>query len=165
MRSQAQSPAPFARACSIGEMSPQLPDHVSSRAHDIIIACVVGPIVSTIIVSIRIWTRVVVTHNLGWDDYAAIVTLSACIGFSCVLGISTKYGMGLHLKDVRFIPESLFPSHCRFFSHGIVLRAEYPVQHRLSPQICFHSSIQCFDEEMLTPMFAIDDTGTQVRPF
>ncbi|MCJ1458275.1 hypothetical protein MMC28_008646 [Mycoblastus sanguinarius] len=81
-------------------MSPQLPDHVSSRAHDIIIACVVGPIVSTIIVSIRIWTRVVVTHNLGWDDYAAIVTLSACIGFSCVLGISTKYGMGLHLKDM-----------------------------------------------------------------
>lgn len=82
-------------------MSPQLPTHVPSRAHDIIVACIIGPIVSTIIVGIRVWTRVFVTHNLGWDDYAAVITLPFCIGFSIVLGLSTQYGMGLHLKDVR----------------------------------------------------------------
>jgi len=89
-------------------MSPKLPEHVQSRAHDIIIACVIGPLVATIIVGIRVWTRVVVTHNLGRDDYAAIVTLPFCIGFSVVLGISTLYGMGLHLRDVSSSLDSLF---------------------------------------------------------
>ncbi len=84
-------------------MSPSLPSHVPSRAHDIIIACIVAPIVSAIIVGIRVWTRVAVTRNLGWDDYAAVVTLPFCIGFSIVLGISTRYGMGLHLRDVSSI--------------------------------------------------------------
>lgn len=81
-------------------MSPQLPDHVPSLAHAIIITCVIGPIVATIIVFIRVWTRVVVTHNLGWDDYAAMVTLLFCISFSVVLGVSTRFGMGLRLWDV-----------------------------------------------------------------
>ena len=88
-------------------MSPQLPAHVPSRAHSIIITCVIGPIVSTVVVYIRVWTRVVVTRNLGWDDYATMVTLLFCIGFSVVLGISTRYGMGLHLWDVRSFFHSL----------------------------------------------------------
>lgn len=86
-------------------MSPQLPENVSSRAHAIIITCVIGPIVATVIVFIRVWTRVFVTRNLGWDDYAAMVTLLFCICFSVVLGTSTLYGMGLHLQDVRLIFE------------------------------------------------------------
>lgn len=88
-------------------MSPQLPNHVPSRAHDIIIACIVGPIVATIIVGIRVWTRIAVTHNLGWDDYATMVTLPFCIGFSVVLGVSTRFGMGLHLWDVSSISDLL----------------------------------------------------------
>ena len=89
-------------------MSPQLPTHVPSLAHAIIITCVVCPIVSAIIVCIRVWTRIVVTHNLSWDDYAAMVTLLFCISFSVVLGVSTRFGMGLHLWDVRFnLRESL----------------------------------------------------------
>lgn len=81
-------------------MSPQLPQHVPSLAHDIIITCVVCPIVTAIIVCIRVWTRIFVTHNLGWDDYAAMVTLLFSIIFSVVLGVSTRYGMGLHLGDM-----------------------------------------------------------------
>lgn len=82
-------------------MAPNLPQGVPSRAQDIIIACIIGPIVSAIIVFIRVWTRIVVTRNVGWDDYTAIITLFFCIGFSVVLGMSTRYGMGLHSYDVR----------------------------------------------------------------
>ena len=82
-------------------MSPRLPENVPSWAHDIIITCTIGPIVSALIVAIRVWTRIFVTRNLGPDDYAAMVTLLFCVAFSVVLGVSTRFGMGLHLKDVR----------------------------------------------------------------
>lgn len=86
-------------------MSPQLPQRVSSRAPDIVTACVIGPVVASIFVFIRVWTRVFVTHNLGCDDYVALITLLFCICFSVVLGISTEYGMGLHTYDVSSISE------------------------------------------------------------
>ncbi len=92
-------------------MSPQLPDHVPSLAHAIIITAIIVPILSTIVVLIRVWTRIVVTHNLGLDDYAAMVTLLFCISFSVVLGVSTMFGMGLHLRDVSLTSEYLFPGH------------------------------------------------------
>lgn len=123
-----------------GRMSPHLPNHVSSRAHDIIVACIVGPIVATIIVGIRVWTRVVVTHNLGWDDYATMVTLPFCIGFSVVLGVSTRYGMGLHLWDVSSISELLVQ-----FSVGsstYILRRGYPSSAlRLSRPVSSHGYV------------------------
>jgi len=90
----------FLGATSLDLMAPQLPQHVPTQAHNIVIACVIGPIIASIFVAIRVWTRTVVTHNIGWDDYAAIVTLLSCIGFSVVLGVSTQYGMGLHKSDV-----------------------------------------------------------------
>ena len=94
-------------------MPPQLPQNVPSRAHEIIVTCIVCPVVAAIFVSIRVWTRIVVTRNLGWDDYAAIITLFFCIAFSIVLAISTQYGMGLHLYDVRTILKPLMPSQYR----------------------------------------------------
>lgn len=81
-------------------MPPQLPQNVPSRAHEIIVTCIVCPLVATIFVAIRVWTSIVVTRNLGCDDYAAIITLFFCIAFSIVLAISTQYGMGLHLYDM-----------------------------------------------------------------
>lgn len=114
-------------------MSPQIPPNVPSRAGDIIITCIVCPIIATIIVSIRVWTRVVVTRNLGWDDYAAMITLLFCISFSVVLGISTRFGMGLHSWDVRLNSESFFLSQCHFAVTGHASRAEYSLQHHSTP--------------------------------
>lgn len=96
-----------------GSMSPQLPSHVESLAQAIIITCVVGPVLSAIIVGIRVWTRLYVTRNIGWDDYASLITLPFCIGFSVVIGISTRYGMGLHLRDVRTSRRSFLAVHVR----------------------------------------------------
>lgn len=141
-----QSPRPPHRTNVIGQMSPKLPEHVSSRAHDIIITCVICPIVATVIVYIRVWTRIVVTRNLGWDDYAAIVTLLFCIGFSVVLGISTRYGMGLHLYDVRAHPTRLFPRQCPFDNPGTCLTGRVSLQHRSNPwtnfMIRFYTSMR-----------------------
>ena len=99
-------------------MSPRLPEDVPSWGHDIIITCIIGPIVSAIIVFIRVWTRIFVTRNLGPDDYAAMVTLLFCVGFSVVLGVSTQFGMGLHLKDVRSALETPVISLNPAFNHA-----------------------------------------------
>ena len=100
-------------------MSPQLPEHVPSLAHAIVITAIIVPILSTIVVLIRVWTRIVVTHNLGWDDYAAMVTLLFCISFSVVLGVSTMFGMGLHLRDVSLSSEHLFPGHGTYLTGNV----------------------------------------------
>ena len=99
-RSAVPSSSPYNKDSD--DMFPRSPQNVPSWAHDIIITCIIGPLVATIFVLIRVWTRIFVTHNIGWDDYAAIITLFLCISFSVVLGVSIQYGMGLHLYDVRF---------------------------------------------------------------
>ena len=95
-------------------MPPRLPENVPSWSHDIIITCAIGPIVSSIIVAIRVWTRIYVTRNLGADDYAAMMTLLFCIAFSVVLGVSTQFGMGLHLRDVSSTFDCLLPNQLSF---------------------------------------------------
>ena len=102
----------FIKQKDLVDMAPQLPRHVHSQAHNIITACIIGPIVASIFVFIRVWTRLSITHNIGKDDYAALITLISCICFSIVLGISTHYGMGLHRWDVRSFSKILSGSQC-----------------------------------------------------
>lgn len=40
----------------------------SSQQHAIVIVCIVSPIVTSLFVAIRIWTRIFVTTSMGWDD-------------------------------------------------------------------------------------------------
>ena len=40
----------------------------SSRAHTIVRACVVLPVLTFVFIVLRIWSRVFVLHSLGWDD-------------------------------------------------------------------------------------------------
>ena len=111
-------------------MPPRLPENVPSWAHDIIITCAIGPIVSSIIVAIRVWTRIYVTRNLGADDYAAMMTLLFCIAFSVVLGVSTQFGMGLHLRDVSPNFRLSLTNHLSFsLSYENISQAEYSLQH------------------------------------
>lgn len=77
----------------------------STQQHTIVIVCIVSPIVSSLFVAIRIWTRTFVTHFVGWDDYLALVTLPFCIACSTLVAIGTNYGFGWHFADVP--PSSL----------------------------------------------------------
>ena len=40
----------------------------STQQQTIVIVCIVSPVVSSLFVAIRIWTRTLVTHSVGWDD-------------------------------------------------------------------------------------------------
>lgn len=49
------------------EMSP----HDTSRAHAIVVTCIVAPIITSLFVLIRVWTRTFVSRSAGWDDCLA----------------------------------------------------------------------------------------------
>lgn len=79
----------------------------SSQQHTIVLVCIVSPIVTSLFVAIRVWTRTFVSHWVGWDDYVALITwvststcwplLTAtllmrfeklcCIGYSVLIGL------------------------------------------------------------------------------
>ncbi|KAF6235788.1 hypothetical protein HO173_005983 [Letharia columbiana] len=40
-----------------------------------------------------------IIRAIGWEDYAALITLPFCIAYGTLLGVSTRYGMGLHAWD------------------------------------------------------------------
>ena len=40
----------------------------STQQHTIIVVCIVSPVVCSLLVAIRIWTRAFVTHSVGLDD-------------------------------------------------------------------------------------------------
>ena len=40
----------------------------STQQHTIVVVCIVSPIVSSLFVAMRIWTRAFVTHSIGRDD-------------------------------------------------------------------------------------------------
>lgn len=81
-------------------MAGDVPDNVPSRAHGIIVAAIVCSCFSTLFVAVRIWTRVFVNRAVGWDDYAAVITLPFTIAYGVLLGIATRHGMGLHTWDI-----------------------------------------------------------------
>lgn len=45
--------------------------HETSRAHAILVTCIVAPIVTSLFVLLRVWTRVYVVRSVGWDDCLA----------------------------------------------------------------------------------------------
>ncbi|KAF6237426.1 hypothetical protein HO173_004316 [Letharia columbiana] len=78
----------------------------STQQHTIVVVCIVAPIFSSLFAAIRIWTRIFITHSIGRDDYASLVTLPFCIAFSVLVGLGTNYGFGWHTADVppdRFV--------------------------------------------------------------
>ena len=41
----------------------------STQQHAIVVVCIVAPIICTLFVAMRIWTRIFVSHSIiGWDD-------------------------------------------------------------------------------------------------
>lgn len=72
----------------------------SSQQHTIVLVCIVSPIVTSLFVAIRVWTRTFVSHWVGWDDYVALITWLCCIGYSVLIGLGTNYGFGWHIADM-----------------------------------------------------------------
>ncbi|KAM0794133.1 hypothetical protein BDR22DRAFT_977972 [Usnea florida] len=72
----------------------------STQQHAIVVVCIVAPALCSLFVAMRVWTRTFVTHSLGWDDYAGIVTLPFAIAYSVIIALGTNYGFGWHTADL-----------------------------------------------------------------
>ncbi|OHE95292.1 hypothetical protein CORC01_09437 [Colletotrichum orchidophilum] len=57
-------------------------------------------IVSTIFVSLRLFTRKIIAKALGWDDFLAILAWALCITLSALEMDTTNYGTGAQIEDV-----------------------------------------------------------------
>ena len=40
----------------------------SSQQHAIVVISIISPILSTLFVAMRVWTKGFITHSIGWDD-------------------------------------------------------------------------------------------------
>ena len=96
-------------------MAGELPTDVPSRAHQIIVTIIVCTILSTIFICLRLFTRIFINRAIGLDDYVATATLPFVIAYGTLLGINTKYGMGLHQIDM---PESLEIDYYKWIDIG-----------------------------------------------
>ena len=68
-------------------------------ASNIVATAIVCCSLATLFVALRIYTRLRINRSIGWDDYAALITLPFCIVHGVVLSIATRYGAGLHTRD------------------------------------------------------------------
>ena len=96
-------------------MAADLPTNVQSRAHQINVTIIVCTILSFIFVVVRLFTRYFINKAIGWDDYVAAATLPFVIAYGTLLGINTRYGMGLHQKD---LPDDLQVDYYRWIDIG-----------------------------------------------
>ena len=85
-------------------------DDIPTRAPGVVASAIVAPTVASIFIGIRIYTRLYITRSVGRDDYVALCTLPFSIFYSILLGIGTRYGIGLHAWD---LPPELYPSYLK----------------------------------------------------
>ena len=85
-------------------MTDLIPRDAPSIAPRIIATATVCSSLATIFVALRIYTRLRINRSIGWDDYAALFALPFSIVYGILQIISTRYGAGLHTRD---LPKSL----------------------------------------------------------
>ena len=63
----------------------------STQQHTIVVVCIAAPVFSSLFAAIRIWTRMFITHSIGWDDckLAHLSLLKASLSHSVDAAIVT----------------------------------------------------------------------------
>jgi hypothetical protein len=54
------------------------------------------------IVSLRVYTRAIILHNMGKDDYAMIIALLFTLGYLATIYVLRDNKMGFRLSEVSF---------------------------------------------------------------
>ncbi|KAH7335631.1 hypothetical protein BKA66DRAFT_479958 [Pyrenochaeta sp. MPI-SDFR-AT-0127] len=75
-------------------------DNPESITHRVIIASVLGPVITIPICLVRLYTKRCILRRVGYDDYAIILATLLALGFSVLAGIQTTNGLGYHIWDV-----------------------------------------------------------------
>jgi hypothetical protein len=58
---------------------------------------------SVVIVALRIYTRAIVLHNMGKDDYAMVAALLFTLGYLATIFVLRVNGMGFRGREVSFV--------------------------------------------------------------
>ncbi|PWY94237.1 hypothetical protein BO94DRAFT_458467 [Aspergillus sclerotioniger CBS 115572] len=56
--------------------------------------------VATIVVIVRLYTRLLLTHKGGWDDVFIVLSLLSAIVCSGLAQVGVHYGLGQHMADI-----------------------------------------------------------------
>ncbi|KAH7108852.1 hypothetical protein B0J11DRAFT_240172 [Dendryphion nanum] len=98
-----------------------------SLQHVILITNIIFPLVSTLFVTLRLYTTGIIMRSVGIDDYMiALSWILACVS-SIIYSLLARYGLGLHLWDVPF---SKFNGN--FFKFGVISGTFYGLSIMLS---------------------------------
>ncbi|KAH7324730.1 hypothetical protein B0I35DRAFT_475953 [Stachybotrys elegans] len=102
-----------------GQPAMELPPD-ESRVADIIIILTVMQAFSTIVLALRIWTRLSVQGmNLGADDWTIIASWVFLIAYTVDVTTQTRFGLGQHL--LRLPPDTNFEASLQLFYFGEAL--------------------------------------------
>ncbi|KAF2676341.1 hypothetical protein K458DRAFT_239429, partial [Lentithecium fluviatile CBS 122367] len=71
-----------------------------SIAYRVIIASVIGPVITIPICVLRLYTKRYLLRLIGFDDYAIVLATILALGFSIVTSYHTTNGLGRHMWDV-----------------------------------------------------------------
>ncbi|KAK1654740.1 hypothetical protein BDP81DRAFT_87891 [Colletotrichum phormii] len=82
------------------EVGQSLRYHPNSGGHHIFNLNLALILVSTLLASLRLFTRKIVAKALGWDDFLAIVAWALCVTISALEMDTTNYGTGAQIEDV-----------------------------------------------------------------
>ncbi|KAK4208627.1 hypothetical protein QBC37DRAFT_296316 [Rhypophila decipiens] len=90
-----------------------IPGFYDNRSGLVIFCITLCLVVSTAMVSMRIWTRKFIINQMGPDDWVAIIAMVITWGEGIIIGISTQYGLGKHIFAVQ--PPTLIPTYWKTF--------------------------------------------------
>ncbi|KAH6714832.1 hypothetical protein BKA61DRAFT_343667 [Leptodontidium sp. MPI-SDFR-AT-0119] len=77
-------------------------ENPESQGYRVILTIAILFPLATIVLLLRVYTRVVIVRNVGIDDYAIIFAWILAIGYIVPLIILTHLGLGVHMWDVPF---------------------------------------------------------------
>jgi hypothetical protein len=111
--------APSSSSSSSSSLEPRLGlDLAADRGPLIIIVVTSLMLISTLSVSLRIYTRKFLLDKFGFDDFLVICALLATLGDGVAVIFNTRYGAGKHIGA---FDEALIPLYFRAFYVSIVL--------------------------------------------
>ncbi|KAM5344965.1 hypothetical protein ACJ41O_010827 [Fusarium nematophilum] len=89
-----------------------------SRSMEVCIVLAVFSVLSTIVVALRSYTRLVLLRALGFDDGIMLVAQLLTIGTAVAIGLETKYGLGFH---TWVQPREYFIPYMKAFYSSVVV--------------------------------------------
>jgi len=128
-----------------------------SRAYQLTTALIICPIFASLLVALRIYTRLFIIRKRFWEDLSMVVALVFSIVMSVFNQLAVVYGSGRHFETIT--P----PEYVEFLKVGIVITQVYSFTHlflKLSILLQYvRISVTEWDRRMCKGLIAVLCTG------